>query len=594
MTNATLRRILTATILVSGLLLSSTIQAQDARTRCEIERSIQEGQLQSGAAPVCTESDNPPAWPQLPSLATSVMYAIDVSDEDFGWLDTENAGSFTPTVDVATAAYKGAGAATPDGSVYYFIAGNTLGVVYPASGAVTTIGVIDTPSTFSGMDYDSTTGTWYATTTSELFTIDIETLEATSVGTYGPDEFMIAIAFDADGNLYGHTIREEGDPPTVTESEIVSIDKGTADVTVIGGTGFTANFGQGMAYDYVNDSLYMTAYNVDQPAGERAQLRSVNLDTGATTLIGPLNATQVDAASAPVDGLMEFPPDHPQGPVLLASPLDIDFGYIFEGQQDSTEVTLVNAGEETLIISGVGVTPEGFGVDTSEMDTELETDDSTSFWTIFSPGGEIEYSGNVGIDSNDPDSPTLSISLSGNGIAAPDTTFTAQAELDIPDDGYPDTCAVSELDLGGSITFSEVRLGINASHAWRGDAVFLLESPDGTTAPLIDRVGTGTFGTSEDHFDVLVFDTGPDSAFSVPENHDITEPFYDVAGAPEQGEPGTTTLGALSDFGNEQPGGPWTLFACDGASALEGTLHQWSLLFYDAEISPALDRKSVV
>ena len=56
---------------------------------------------------------------------------------------------------------------------------------------------------------------------------------------------------------------------------------------MIGPTGYNANLAQGMDFDPETGILYLAAYNNDTGS---AELRTVDLSTGATTLVGPIGA----------------------------------------------------------------------------------------------------------------------------------------------------------------------------------------------------------------------------------------------------------------------------------------------------------------
>ncbi|MBZ0243665.1 MAG: hypothetical protein K8F24_10655, partial [Bacteroidales bacterium] len=64
-----------------------------------------------------------------------------------------------------------------------------------------------------------------------------------------------------------------------------SIDLETAATTYIGQIGYTANYSQGMAYDPTTDMVYISAFSDDTFS---AELRTVDLETGMSTLIGPI------------------------------------------------------------------------------------------------------------------------------------------------------------------------------------------------------------------------------------------------------------------------------------------------------------------
>jgi len=141
------------------------------------------------------------------------------------------------------------------------------------------------------MEFDRTTGILYALSEGKLYIIDPVAVTATEVGTLGAiaDNFPAALAIDGNGVGYTYEMVNLG---------FYSIDLETAAVTYIGDVGFTANYSQGMAYDPTTDMVYMSAFNDDLFS---AEWRVVDLETGMSTLIGPIvtpaEITQVAWAS---------------------------------------------------------------------------------------------------------------------------------------------------------------------------------------------------------------------------------------------------------------------------------------------------------
>ncbi len=172
------------------------------------------------------------------------------------------------------------------GAVYMLDAANNMWEVDPATGAIQNSYTATAPpagETYTGLALDPTDGSMYASSTSvsnsTLLQIDPVTGVAGVIGSITNGPGVIAIAIDADGDLYGYDI--------VTD-ELLRIDKGTGAGTVIGSIGFDANFGQGMAYHPATDTIYMAAFNSStfQP-----ELRSVDTGTGSTLLVGVLGST---------------------------------------------------------------------------------------------------------------------------------------------------------------------------------------------------------------------------------------------------------------------------------------------------------------
>lgn len=148
--------------------------------------------------------------------------------------------------------------------------------------------------TWSGMVWDATTREMWAASTnlsvSELYTIDLDTGTPTFVGTMGTPG-CIALAVDCEGNFYAYDI---------VNDDFGSVNPDTGAYSTIGAIGFDANFAQGMDYDGRNSVMYMAAFN---NTTFQAELRTVNLATGATTLVGTLGTPgETDLGFVGIDG----------------------------------------------------------------------------------------------------------------------------------------------------------------------------------------------------------------------------------------------------------------------------------------------------
>ncbi len=158
------------------------------------------------------------------------------------------------------------------------------------TGAVTDIGPC-IPTQFPGSEYftgmaiDPTTGIVYlsstneSTSTSWLYTVNKSTGTPTLIGVLTNAPLMIAIAINNNGQLYGYDMIND---------VMLSINKTTAAGTIIGPIGFNAGFGQGMDFDPITGTLYLSAFNAST---FQAELRTGNTTTGSTTLIGLLGST---------------------------------------------------------------------------------------------------------------------------------------------------------------------------------------------------------------------------------------------------------------------------------------------------------------
>ena len=135
--------------------------------------------------------------------------------------------------------------------------------------------------TFIGTSFDPTSGILYGyASDANLYTIDLATGAGTLVGPTG-NTGLADLAITGDGDAYGHDLAAD---------QIVSIDLTTGTATPIGPTGFNANFAQGMTWDPNSDTVFLASFNA---ANFLAEWRSVDLTTGATTIVGNINDPNV-------------------------------------------------------------------------------------------------------------------------------------------------------------------------------------------------------------------------------------------------------------------------------------------------------------
>lgn len=188
--------------------------------------------------------------------------------------------------------FEGAGAiSNTDVNTGYVI--NIAGQVYRVNvttGAYTLIGNIGVTD-LNGLEFNPVDGQLYGVTGTSLYRFDPEALTATFIGNLGTT-VAIALAIDDEGNAYTYDLNDDS-------LYSVNLSNGTA--SYIGYIGFDANYGQGLAWDAATDTFYMAAFN---NTAFRAELRSVNVSTGATTLVGaftPGTLSQVAWVSFPFE-----------------------------------------------------------------------------------------------------------------------------------------------------------------------------------------------------------------------------------------------------------------------------------------------------
>jgi hypothetical protein len=182
--------------------------------------------------------------------------------------------------------------AVPAGQVPQF------GTIDTTTGNFTAIGVTGVSETnWSGLSFDNTTGSMFASAGRNIYTINVATGAATYVASLSgvsAANLLIDIAVHpTTGQMYGHDIGTDS---------LLSIDKVTGAITTIGPSGFAANFAQGMDFDPQTGILYAAIYT----GGGTGAFASFDLTTGAATSIvstTPWNA-EMEIAIAPTPGAL--------------------------------------------------------------------------------------------------------------------------------------------------------------------------------------------------------------------------------------------------------------------------------------------------
>jgi hypothetical protein len=181
---------------------------------------------------------------------------------------------------------------------------NLFATVATLDGTITPIGTaipVADAEGFSGFATDPTTGAFYAIgttcgTSSHLYMIDRYTSAATVIGELPNMPCAVWIAVSPDGFMYGLDVQNDA---------IYAIDKTDATTSLKGSVGFDTNNAQDADFDQTTGILYWAAVNDD---ASTLEMRTVDLDTGATTLLYPMGYYAVGLALETEGG----PCGHPQ------------------------------------------------------------------------------------------------------------------------------------------------------------------------------------------------------------------------------------------------------------------------------------------
>jgi len=203
-----------------------------------------------------------------------------------------------------------------------------------------------------------------------------------------------------------------------------------------------------------------------------------------------ISSNDPDEGSFKVDlkGNGSVPPD------ISVSPASLDFGDVLLNQSKTLTLTISNIGGSALQITNIQITGPGFSFKTQpQVPVTIQPGGNpVSIEVLFIPVNAQNYTGQITITSNDPDSPTTTIQLTGRGISAPNIEVTP-ASLDfgkvqinttsdktitIKNTGT-EVLNISEETISGSQAFTIVSQSFNQIPAGEARNVTVRFSPTG-------------------------------------------------------------------------------------------------------------------
>jgi subtilisin-like proprotein convertase family protein len=114
---------------------------------------------------------------------------------------------------------------------------------------------------------------------------------------------------------------------------------------------------------------------------------------------------------------------------------------------------------------------------------------------------------------------------------------------------------------------TDVNLGLNISHAARGQIQVTLKAPDDSTATTI----VSTINDNNDNYDLLIAD-GSTNNINDGSNDSTGTPYYEA-----DRRAGPRPDGSLDSFDGKNSLGTWTVYICDGSNGTTGTLNRLRL-----------------
>lgn len=172
----------------------------------------------------------------------------------------------------------------------------------------------------------------------------------------------------------------------------------------------------------------------------------------------------------------------------------------------------------------------------------------------------------------------LALTLAGNPVAAQTTTgYSNTTTGTISESATPCTSPmVRSFTVATGAQVTDVNIGVQFTHSYRGDVRATLASPAGTVVNLITNIGT-----SADHLNVL-FDDGAAANISTHTANDNTAaaPPYQRTFRPE---------GSLASFNGQNAAGTWQLTICDSLNGDSGNFARSDLTLTTVPLTPYAD-----
>lgn len=194
------------------------------------------------------------------------------------------------------------------------------------------------------MAYDYSTGTMFATGSGNIFSVDMETGNVTTIKQ--TNERFVALACDLSGQLFAVN----------TAGDFFKVNKANGDVTVIGATGFSPTNVQSMAFDHNTGRLFWAMYDandefddtgllveIDPLTGEGISRGRTGNDAEIVALYSIYDAPLQHVSTTPSDGATE---------VGLEAPISVTFNKSFPSL-DLTKVSInPDPGHVEAVVAG--------------------------------------------------------------------------------------------------------------------------------------------------------------------------------------------------------------------------------------------------
>lgn len=252
-------------------------------------------------------------------------------NDNLAWFYSDTPDDFTHIADISSVDFLGGGCFSGKfedniwwGCEYSAVEDSNIWQIDEETGAMNLVG--NAGVGLNGLAYDPLTDTLYGCGSTDLFIINKDTGDATTVGPFGTGGLMIGIACDSNGKIYGEDLGTDS---------LYDIDPATGTATLIGPIGINLNYAQDIAYDKDHDILYSTGYKGSSNGG--GALGTLDLNDGHYTYIGdfPIGVNGVPseiACFAIPYGAPNAPPEAPDIDGPLEGPANEELTWTFHSQ----------------------------------------------------------------------------------------------------------------------------------------------------------------------------------------------------------------------------------------------------------------------
>jgi hypothetical protein len=240
--------------------------------------------------PAYTRITNAVDSPKKLSVCRHIAYGFRVYPSDIGpcYFDLDDPGNITHLSDWGQPNFLSGGTWTNDGRWLCSLYGDGLLMEVDLEGHSWVIG--GGGANLNGLAYNPVNNKLYGAGDTALYLIDPDTGAQELIGSYGGGvQYMIGIAFDSTGTLYGWDI---------VQDKLWTINTESGEATEIGPLGIDLQYAQDGAFDYDTDTLYLSAFTISPNFG--GYLYTCDKNTGACTLVGQFDGdSEIDALAIP-------------------------------------------------------------------------------------------------------------------------------------------------------------------------------------------------------------------------------------------------------------------------------------------------------